>query len=380
MIGPGISGADRFLGLAVLAAARRGAGQVDSLAMSPGRRLLDWYDRNRRDLPWRKSADPYAVWVSEIMLQQTRVETGRKFYARFLKRFPNAVALAEAPLAEVLAAWSGLGYYRRARELHAAARIVRDRGALPTTAAELEQLPGVGPYTAAAIASIAFGEAVPVLDGNVARLLSRWCAEEEPVAKAATRGRLLAIAASLLDRARPGDSNQALMELGATVCLPAAPDCARCPLASACRAYARGEQRRFPVRASRGTTRQVAQVAAVVESAGRLLLFRRADQEAQLAGLWELPLVDATSIRRASRELAARYGGEWTIGAAVGRVRHAITTRRFTIVARRATLGGAGNVVAESPVGAEPGWFARAQASTLALTGAARKILARLPG
>lgn len=191
--------------------------------LSTPARLLAWYDRIRRDLPWRRTRDPWAIWVSEVMLQQTRVETAIPYFERFLIRFPDPAALAAAPIEEVLAQWSGLGYYRRARQLHGAAREVVERGGLPRSSAELERLPGIGPYTAAAIASIAFGEPVPVLDGNVVRVAARLSAEPEDPSRAAARGRLLAVAATLLEISRPGDSNQALMELGATVCLPKSP-------------------------------------------------------------------------------------------------------------------------------------------------------------
>src|SRR5580700_687072 len=173
------------------------------------RRLLSWYGKHRRDLPWRRTQDPYRIWVSEVMLQQTRVEAVLPYYDRFLGRFPSVDALALAPLDEVLALWSGLGYYRRARQLHAAARRIVDAGEFPRTIERLLELPGVGAYTAAAVASIAFGAAVPVLDGNVERVMARQLALAQDPKRAASRARLLDAAAALLDPARPGDSNQA---------------------------------------------------------------------------------------------------------------------------------------------------------------------------
>jgi A/G-specific adenine glycosylase len=312
------------------------------------------------------------------MLQQTRVETASPYFRRFLELFPNPAALAEAAPEAVLAAWSGLGYYRRARLLQAAAREVAASGGVPRARDELARLPGIGPYTAAAIASIAFGEVVPVLDGNVERVLARYSAEAEAPTRSGARRRLLALAAELLDPARPGDSNQALMELGATICLPREPRCGDCPLAGGCRARASGATSRFPVSAPAPRIEVVAQVAAVVERDGRLLLFRRGELERQMAGLWELPLVDASRADVAARRLARRFGGAWTLGAPVARTGHTITRRRFEIVARSAEHALEGVELREGP---EAGWFARPRAAELALTGVARKLLARLaPG
>ncbi|MGE0640698.1 MAG: A/G-specific adenine glycosylase [Thermoanaerobaculia bacterium] len=343
--------------------------------MDSGRELLAWYERNRRDLPWRRRRDPYAVWISEIMLQQTRVEAARGYFERFLERFPSVERLAAATTDEVLAAWSGLGYYRRARQLHAAAQEVVARGAFPERAAELEELAGIGPYTAAAIASIAFGEAVPVLDGNVARVLARVVAEERRVGEAAVRRRLLAAAAGLLVPGRPGDSNQAMMELGATVCLPLRPRCPDCPLATVCAAFGAGRPEHYPVRAARRPPTAVRQLAALVVDGERLLLVRRGEDEGQLAGLWELPLVEAASAAAGRRGLAERYGGEWTLGPVAGRVRHAITSRALTIEVRRAERQTAPGEVREGLAGADGGWFPLAEARRLALTGVARKIV-----
>ena len=194
------------------------------------RALLRWYDQHRRDLPWRRDADPYRVWVSEIMLQQTRVAAVLDHYARFMERFPTVQVLAAAREASVLAAWSGLGYYNRARRMHQAAKvIVRERhGKFPQTAEDWRELPGIGRYTAAAIASIAFGEAVAVVDGNVERVLSRFHGQDE------SREGAWQQAEALLDHRRPGDFNQAMMELGAVVCTPRAPQCLLCPLNTWC--------------------------------------------------------------------------------------------------------------------------------------------------
>lgn len=336
--------------------------------------LLAWYDRHRRALPWRERPEPYRVWVSEVMLQQTQVATAIPYFERFVDRFPTVEALAAAEEAEVLALWSGLGYYRRARQLLAAAREVVAAGGLPRTARGLEELPGIGPYTAAAIASIAFGEAVPVLDGNVARVLARRLAEPADPAGATTRRRLLAAAGELLDPARPGDSNQALMELGATLCTPRSPRCPACPLAAGCRARATGRPEAYPRPRAVATPERVRLVAALTAGGEGWLLVRRPVAAAQLAGLWEFPVVEAATRPRAERLLGERWGGEWRLGEVVARLDHAITRRRYALVARRAAWSSPG-VVAEGP---EAGWFSPAAARELALTGVARKLLARL--
>jgi A/G-specific adenine glycosylase len=218
-----------------------------------GARLLAWWDRERRELPWRAAAgrrpDPYAVWLSEIMLQQTTVAAVCGYYRKFLERWPDVAALAAAPLEEVLAAWAGLGYYARARNLHACAVLVAGelRGRFPETSAELRGLPGVGPYTAAAIAAIAFDEPCVAQDGNVERVMARLHALQRPLPGAkAEIGRL---AAQMLTPERPGDFAQALMDLGATICAPRAPDCARCPLSDSCKARRLGAPQDYPRKA-----------------------------------------------------------------------------------------------------------------------------------
>ncbi len=338
-------------------------------------RLLAWYDANARQLPWRRSADPYAVWVSEVMLQQTRAETAGPYYQRFLERFPDVESLAAADEEQVLAAWSGLGYYQRARRLHAAARTLVAAGAgWPHTAAEWLRLPGVGRYTAAAVASIAFGEAVPAVDGNVVRVVTRLLGERREVHRAAVARRIETYAAELVGGAegRPGDVNQALMELGATVCLPRRPRCPSCPLAAGCGALAAGLEQRLPSRRRSPEPRRERRIAALARQGGRLLLVRRPPTEQLLAGLWELPWVAAGEPAEAERALAARYGGRWRLAAPLATLRHAITNRRLEVELWRAELRAAGGV-AES---AEAGWFGDTALSEMPLAGLARKALA----
>ena len=252
------------------------------------RRLLAFFDRSARDLPWRRTSDPYAIWVSEVMLQQTRVDVVKDYYQRWMTRFPDIPTLADADLDDVLTCWAGLGYYARARNLHSAAGLVRDAhgGSVPAEPEALRALPGIGEYTAGALGSIAFGRAEPAVDGNVRRVLSRLLDLEAP-----TPASLRAHATRLVDRERPGAFNQALMELGATVCTPRAPDCEACPVRIHCRAHARGtvELRPPPVRRSRvRTVHFVSFVARLPE--GRTLL-RKRPLDGLLGGLWEFPAV-----------------------------------------------------------------------------------------
>ncbi len=212
-----------------------------------------WFDARQRDLPWRKSREPYPVWVSEVMLQQTRVEAARPYFDRFLETFPSVEALAAASEESVLSLWSGLGYYQRARRLHAAARqIVANKGEFPTTTEGWRKLPGVGRYTAAAVASIVFGAREPAIDGNVMRVVARLLVLEEDPKNNAGFQAIETRARDLLDSERPGDSNQAIMELGATICRPRKPLCSTCPLEEGCLATATGEPERYPAGGTQG--------------------------------------------------------------------------------------------------------------------------------
>ena len=335
------------------------------------RALLTWYDANRRDLPWRKTRDPYRVWISEIMLQQTRVAAVTERYQQFLRRFPSVQKLAAAREDSVLAQWSGLGYYRRARNLYATAQIIAHQKEFPRTAEALRALPGIGRYTAAAIASIAFNEPVAVVDGNVERVLARIMgaplsapdtlninkSDVIPSRKAArnllsagtaptpakqkrTQPDLWTEAQSLLDPARPGDFNQAMMELGATVCLPRQPQCDACPIKKFCRTRGAGDSK--PVR-----LRQ--QKKEITYSLNRrpdsILLTRRSPDETLMPGMWELP------------EVPANVSDEKLFS-----LRHSITVTDFTV-----------RVVARSQ--AQGKWISLSRLNTLPLTGLAKKIL-----
>jgi A/G-specific adenine glycosylase len=307
------------------------------------RALLGWFRRRARELPWRRTRDPYRVWLSEIMLQQTRVATVVPYYRGFVRAFPTVRALAAAPLERVLKQWEGLGYYARARALHAAAqRIIRARGGrLPASAQEWAELPGVGRYTAAAIASITRGEPVAALDGNAKRVLARLAALESCIDEPRAAEPLWNLAQELLDRSSPGDFNQALMELGATVCRPKGPDCTVCPLAAWCRARATGRQQELPVRARRRAPTRVEAVAAAIFRGGQCLFVRR-PARGLLGGLWELPggLVPRG---QAAGDVLVRHvrvllGLEIRVEALRAAVRHQFTHRSLRLRVYQCTL------------------------------------------
>jgi A/G-specific adenine glycosylase len=326
-----------------------GAGEVGEIRA----RLLSYFDARRRDLPWRGEPDPYRVWVSEVMLQQTRVATVIPYYERWLQRFPTLDALAGAGTDDVLRAWQGLGYYSRARNLHAAAKIVRERfaGQLPGDPAALRSLPGVGAYTAGAVASIAFGRAEPAVDGNVARVLARLL--DEPAPGPAT---LQATAAALVDRARPGDFNQALMELGATLCTPRAPRCGQCPVADLCRARRAGTEALRPAPRPRPAPPLFERpTAVIVDDARRVLLLRRPER-GLLAGLWTFPADEPRGSERASaaaRRVARSLLPQATFPRArrAGSVEHTFSHRREVYELFLFRLPGDGPAASALPVG-----------------------------
>jgi A/G-specific adenine glycosylase len=304
------------------------------------RPLLAWYDRARRDLPWRREPTPYKTFVSEFMLQQTVVATVEPYFQRFVARFPDVETLAAATEDEVTAAWSGLGYYARARNLHRAARTVveRHRGALPADEETLRALPGVGPYTAAAVAAIGFGARAFALDGNGARVTARLWGVHDSIDRPATRETLRARGLAEVPAARAGDFNEAVMELGATVCTPRAPRCDACPLARKCRAHATGAATRLPVRSpKRGKTLVRVACCACVDGAGRVLLVRR--PSGLLAGTWALPTVeleDDADAERAARLAVHEIGVTAGRLVARGAVRHVFTHRDVTAEVFRA--------------------------------------------
>jgi A/G-specific adenine glycosylase len=293
--------------------------------------LEPWFLRDHRDMPWRRTRDPYAIWVSEIMLQQTRVDTVERYFATFLARFPTVAALATADEQAVLQAWSGLGYYRRARLLHRGARHVVEQhgGMVPADADALRSIPGIGEYTAGAVASIAFDHPVPLVDGNVARVLSRIERIEDPREQAATARRHWRRVAGILRHGTPRVLSQALMELGATVCTPRSPQCLLCPVREYCGARAAGLQNEIPAPRKKVEQPVSQWLALAVTYRGRLLLVRR-PAEGLLADLWCLPLVSAegntAALERDALQAGLTVPIRWA-DAPLAAVRHVFTHR-----------------------------------------------------
>lgn len=292
--------------------------------------LTGWYRRTRRPLPWRESADPYHIWVSEVMLQQTQVATVLPYYERFLEHFPTLKALAEAPQQAVLKCWEGLGYYARARNFHKAAQMVAERhqGSIPADYAAFRELPGVGDYIAAAVQSIAFGRPCAVVDGNVKRVLARLLELEAPANDPASLKIYQQAAARLLDPAAPGDYNQAIMELGALVCRPQQPQCGECPVRSHCRAFAAGRQQELPRRTPRKETPRHHLAVGVVRREGRILITRR-PENGLLGGLWEFPggrvHPAETPAAACRRNILETVNLQVEVGELITRVHHAFT-------------------------------------------------------
>jgi A/G-specific adenine glycosylase len=318
--------------------------------------LVEWYCKVKRDLPWRNTSDPYRIWVSEIMLQQTRAQAAIPYYERFLARFPTLEELAVASEDAVLAQWAGLGYYTRARNLRRAAQeIVAARG-FPRAYEAIRALPGIGDYTAAAVASIAFGLPHAVVDGNVLRVVARVENDASDIGSPRTRERFRTVVEGWLDRRDPGQFNQAIMELGATVCLPRNPMCLVCPLAGTCQAREAGTAGQLPVKLRKTQPVQLEGVLLIVRRAGRVLLRRRDARESRMAGFWDLPTAEDLPDAR--------------IGEPFGTIRHTITHHHYTwtVVAASARAKGP-----------EYGWFGPDEMGGIPLCTTARKGL-RLAG
>ncbi|HEY3446473.1 MAG TPA: A/G-specific adenine glycosylase [Myxococcales bacterium] len=294
------------------------------------RSLLRWFEAHRRDLPWRRGRTPYRVWLAEVMLQQTQVATATPYFERFVARFPDASSLAGAELTEVLSLWRGLGYYSRARNLHRAAQQIA-RDGMPTTAASLRELPGFGRYTAAAVASLAFGEAAALVDGNVARVLSRLRGLADPPGSPGREERLWGEAEALLDPTQPGAFNEALMELGALVCTPSQPRCGQaCPWTRWCEARRQGRQASIPPPKPRAAPKKLALACAVVRSGGDRILLARRPEHGLFGGLWELPCVPVARPSSALRELE-HAGLHPRSATSVATVRRQLTHRALSL-------------------------------------------------
>lgn len=300
--------------------------------------LLDWYDANRRVLPFRGTRDPYAVWISEIMLQQTRTDTVSGYYTRFLNRFPNIAALAQADEQEVLKYWEGLGYYSRARNLHKAAQIMQREygGRFPTTYEGVRALPGVGDYTAAAVASIAYRLPYPAIDGNLTRVLARVHGVREDADRPSVKRLIHELGEREIDRERPGDWNQALMDLGATICVPGTPDCARCPLQAQCDAYAQGDADQLPIRAAARPPVPVDVGVGLVIAEGRVLTIKR--DAALLKGLWTFLLCEGDSTPEGMARKLEALGMQANRIIPLGEARHVFTHRIWNMKLYRVDL------------------------------------------
>jgi A/G-specific adenine glycosylase len=322
-----------------------------------GRLLLAWYARGHRELPWRGTRDPYRIWVSEIMLQQTRAQAVIPYYGRFLERFPTVAALAAASEDDVLALWSGLGYYSRARNLRLAAQQISAAGGFPRDYARLRALPGIGDYTAAAVGSIAFDLPFAVLDGNVLRVVARVENDASDISAGRTRERFREIAQQWLDPRQPGHFNQALMELGATVCLPRHPLCLVCPLAAGCQARQEGTAAQLPVKLRKTAAVRLNGVLLVVRNRGRILLRQRGSATRRMAGFWDLPSPEDLPAAKIAERL--------------GEIRHTITHHHYRLEVRSGTVS--------LTAGDGFRWFTIAQLAEIPISTTARKAL-RLAG
>ena len=342
------------------------------------RRLLSWYSDHKRDLPWRRSRDPYRVWVSEIMLQQTQVATVRSYFERFVVMFPDVASLAAGEETQVLRLWEGLGYYRRARQLHAAAKKVVDEhdGIFPRDVAGLQQLPGIGRYTAGAIASIAYGQRAPILEANTIRLLSRLIAYRGNPHSVTGQRPLWQVAEEILPQKQVAEFNQALMELGSLVCTPSEPACPTCPLSGVCKAFASGLQHEIPQAKAKTTYTDLREAAVIVRRNGSVLL-RQCAADERWAGLWDFPrfAVQADGPLFAQKEIVTKVASQTGVQCApkglVKTMKHGVTRYRITLDCYHATyVGGRVRGAKDATVR----WLPLSELGTLPLSTTGRKI------
>ena len=354
-------------------------GSKDAIARDVAPPLLDWYDRERRELPWRMApgerADPYRVWLSEIMLQQTTVKTVIPYYDKFLKLWPNVKALAKAELDDVLAAWAGLGSYSRARNLHACARAVVSEhgGTFPSQEAALRTLPGVGPYPAAAIASIAFGERATPVDGNIERVVARLFAVREPLPLA--KPALRSLAATLTPLTRAGDFAQAMMDLGATICTPRSPSCLMCPLQTECTAKALGIAAKLPARTPKGEKPHRFGIAFIALREDGAVLLRRRPDRGLLGGMMEVPSTDWVDMLPSATDalrIVPVKADWWKVPATV---RHVFTHFELELVVYRAVVSSASELTFWAD-GSRCRWVPRRELDAQALPSVMRKVIA----
>ena len=332
--------------------------------------LLGWYEKEKRDLPWRRSRDPYAIWISEIMLQQTRVETVRDYYRRWMARFPDIRSLAKADLDTVLKLWEGLGYYSRARNLHKAAWLITDEmgGIFPTSYKQILALPGVGPYTAGAIASIAFGQPTPAVDGNVLRVMSRIFALPE-IDQTGVQTAIKQQVADHFPSGREGDYTQALMELGALVCVPRRPLCDSCPLTGQCQAYAQNCQSLWPIIREKKPGKEIKRLVAVIKRGDEILMHRR-PATGLLAGLWEFPGVEGSLKKELAPKFTDEYGLQLKISKHLVDARHVFTHLEWNMKVYEAILESDDDFSQR----ADFNWIRREELNQLAIPTAFQKI------
>ncbi len=343
--------------------------------------LIAWFKKAHRPMPWRQTRDPYKVWVSEIMLQQTRVDAVVPFYNRWMARFPTVSALAEAPLDEVLAHWSGLGYYARARNLHSAASdvVARYGGRVPDEPAEIRTLAGIGPYTAGAILSIAYGRAEPILDGNVTRVLSRLFVIDGPAGATETTARLWQLAAALVPADAASDFNQSMMELGATVCTPRNPDCAHCPVHDECDALAQGCVDELPRPKKKAAVPTVAMVTLLARREQRVWLAQRPTR-GLWGGLWEPPSGERID-DETDEQAANRLARSWALDVTWRRlppIVHLLSHRRLEIAPFVVGLGRTAKPKLVAPY-TDARWVALAALSQVGLSAWASRLIASVP-
>ena len=350
------------------------------------RRLLKWFDANQRDLPWRKNRTPYRIWVSEIMLQQTQVATVIDYYLRFMKRFPNVKKLAAADQADVLKLWEGLGYYRRARQLHAAAQVVVEKhgGRFPTDFENVLALPGIGRYTAGAILSISLDQKLPILEGNTIRLFARLLAMRDNPRSSTNQKVLWEFSESILPRKRCGDFNQALMELGSEICTPSKPSCEQCPISNDCPTFVQGLQSQIPAAGKKMKFENLHEAVVVVrkgQGTGTRFLVRQCGPDERWSGLWDFPryeIKSGTANGKVQTELANQLKTQTGLNATVTptdkRIKHAVTKYRITLDC----------FVADSPTGrlkknqTATQWLTAAELADLPMSSTGRKIVKSL--
>ncbi|HLT58900.1 MAG TPA: A/G-specific adenine glycosylase [Limnochordales bacterium] len=356
-----------------------GGSRAPAPAALPADRLLAWFAAHRRPLPWRENRDPYRVWVAEVMLQQTRVDTAIPYYQRFMALFPTVHALAQASEAAVLKAWEGLGYYSRARHLHRAAReiVARHGGRLPQDPAQLAALPGIGPYTAGAIAALAYNQPVPAVDGNVLRVMARALAITEDITRPAVQRRIAAAVEAMIPPGKAALWAEALMELGALVCTPRQPDCSGCPWQEACAAYRLGQVHALPRRRPRPKPRPIFGAVALIQREQRVLVVRRPD-EGLLAGMWEFPWAEAPAAADAGPALAQAVARQWGLAVQVAAelepVRHVFSHLEWRL---RVFVCPLVEEVGPPPPGPERRWASPKELARLALGRAHRRIAQR---